>query len=256
MSLRERLADRLCAFYEQRGLSVGDKFSCVHAGDCIRDAGDRMLTHGAEAHLGTSYGTALRVVVVSLDTGGGSDDLENRTRIIENLPGTELNAHMRGTRAITRELLYPDIGEDEPYPYFAMINAAKCSGADRKRDMVPDTLYERCRPYALEELQLLAPEVVVTQGQRGRAVLPPGERPVRESVDALAHQLGTLDWVAEWLWALTSRYLKWISVGEGPALAVITPHPSARGGQWQRFAALDMGPLAWLVRHIVGTCTG
>jgi hypothetical protein len=254
MGMRRQVVEGLRVFYDERGLSPGPAFSCMHANDCIRDAEGRALAHGAEAHVGNSYGTALRVVVISLDTGGGSDDLENRTRIVEDLPAKQLNPHMRGTRAITRELLQPDIGESEPYPYFAMINAAKCSGADGKRDMVPATLYERCSPIALEELRLLAPEVVVTQGKLARSVLPRGERPAQESIDAIAKKLGTLDWMAEWLWRLTSRYLKWVSIGEVQALAVITPHPSARGGQWQRFAALDMRPLAWLARGIVQKC--
>jgi hypothetical protein len=248
---RDRVVESLRVFYDRQGLSPGEKFCCPHAAECIRDAAPRTLVHGAEAHVGTRYGAALRLVVISLDTGGGAATVEERTRMIEDLPGTRLNPHMRGTLEITAELLRPDISEEQPFPYFAMINAAKCSGDDSSMNMVPGSLYDRCRLFAWEELELLAPQVIVSQGRRARAVLPRGKRPARGSVDVIARELGSQHWVAEWLWALTSRYLKWIPVSGTQALAVITPHPSARGGQWQRFAVLDMKALAWLVRGLL-----
>lgn len=250
MSQRELIFEQLHAFYRQRGLSA-DSFACQHATDRIRDAAPLLLAQGAEAHLGTRYGAALRVLVMSLDTGGSADTVAGRTSIIESLPGKQLNPHMRGTQAIAAELLRPDIGEEEPYPYFAMINAAKCSYDNGKMHMVPASLYERCRPFAWEELQLVAPEVIVTQGKRARDVLPSGKRPTRTSVDSFAKEIGPLDWVADWLWALTCRCLKWIQVAGTDALTAVTPHPAAQGGQWQRFAALNMKPVAEPVRALV-----
>lgn len=246
MVSRESVVDDLRRFYDQEHIAVG-AFACAHKDDCCADAA-RPLTHGAEAHVGTRYGEVLRVAVVSLDTGGGSDPIEKRTKIIEDLAGKKMNRHMTGTTTLLAALLGADIGDASPFPYFAMINAAKCAAHDERRDMVPASLYERCLPFGRSELDLLKPQVIVAQGNRARAVLPKGKRIDPKLLTDTIEREGLPAPVGTWLEALTNEYIRTVEVGENCAIALITPHPSARGGQWRRFASVNLAPVSWLVQ--------
>lgn len=62
---------------------------------------DRALVHGAEAQLGSLYGTTLRLAAISMDIRAGIADLEDRAGIVESFHVERLNGHMRGTRMIT-----------------------------------------------------------------------------------------------------------------------------------------------------------
>jgi uracil-DNA glycosylase len=249
---RHEVVSRLRALYDEHHIAPGPHFACIHNDACTRDAG-RPLTHGAEAHVGTRYGEVLRIAVVSLDTGGGSATIDRRTEIIESLEGRPLNPHMKGTTSLLKVLLEPEIGDSSPYPFFAMINAAKCAATDGKRDMVPATLYDRCRGYAQSELRLLEPHVVVAQGQRARAVLSPRNGiPYDRVIATVTARLPSIPSpFASWLANLAREYLREVPLADHLVLALLTPHPSARAGQWQRFERLDLLPVAWLARAFV-----
>jgi hypothetical protein len=62
---------------------------------------DRALVHGAEAQLGSLYGTTLRLAAISMDICAGITDLEDSAGIVEGFQVERLNGHMRGTRTIT-----------------------------------------------------------------------------------------------------------------------------------------------------------
>lgn len=250
---RVAIVEALEAFYSDHGLRP-QTFGCRHREACERDAHPRLLAHGAEAHVGREYGTAMRVVVVSLDTGGGVADLDERTRVIEAL-ATErtLNPHMRGTTVLLSALLRRDIGTKAPYPFFAMINAAKCSGKNKGMAMVPASLYERCREFGVAELALLSPQLVVAQGVRARLLLPSAEKLDNSLLQSLSVRMGSSQsWIPEWTKALASRYLRRLHLSSGDPLALLSPHPAARGGQWQRFRDLDMKPLVAIIHMILG----
>ncbi len=134
-----------------------------------------------------------------------------------------------------------------------MVNAAKCSGDDESMKMVPAALYERCKQFGRQELGLLMPEVVIAQGARARAMLPKGERIENTRVSELARAFG-LDqaWLVDWLHTLVSRYLRWIHLSDARVLAMLTPHPASRAGQWQHFELVDLRPLVQVVRGLVG----
>jgi len=254
---RDRLLRELREFYDANDLATY-RFDCQHLPYCekLAQSAGRGLKNGAEAHVGSRYGERLRVVVVSLDSAGGTFDLEERQKDIESVWGrSKINPHMRGTIRLLQQLF--DIDSDtSPLPFYAMTNSAKCTADDGKPNMVPDELFERCRPYAHEELKILAPEIVVTQGRRAKSVLS----------DVVDLRSGWLESVLavppasdaplrDWLLSLAQRYLREWDHGTHRALVIHAPHPSARGGQWKRFAELDLGPLAWLARRLVLTDT-
>ena len=116
-----------------------------------------------------------RIVVVSLSAprpGSHSRDDSSSQRN----EGNGLNPHWRETLAMIRSLLYSFIAsQDFPRParyssdrstaqiaqLFVHVRTAKCSSRPRKE---PPQVYENCGDYLGEELRILKPNVIVTQG--------------------------------------------------------------------------------------------
>jgi uracil-DNA glycosylase len=238
-------------FYDAEGISVAD-FRCPHAQKCILAAGDRPLHHGAEAHIGSQYGHVIRFVVVSLDTGNESSDLGERRRIIEDLWGDEkLNPHMKGTTELMLGLFKGLIPEGEsPHPYYSMINAAKCSGADGSRDMVSRELYHNCRNFSLTEIKLLEPHVIITQGNQAANVLPPMQYVDRQKLIDCSKIMQANGEAAEWLADLCNEYLRTIKLpgNDHVTLVLKLRHPSARDGSWQQFKRVALQPIVKMIR--------
>lgn len=242
---------RLNDLYGQEGIAVSD-FHCPHVGECAAAAAPRPLTHGAEAHVGSRYGEATRLVVLSLDTGGGSHTIEDRTAIIESLadPAAKPNPHMKGTLAVADAILRPEIGDRPSVHFFAMTNAAKCSASDSRADSVPRALYRNCRGFAEAELVALEPEVIVAQGARARPVLQTKRGVPKAWLDEVLKPMPTSPPIGDWLVGLSGRFLRLATIGGGEVLLIQTPHPSDRGGRWKLFEP-GLPALGWLVRQVV-----
>ena len=244
---------QLQEFYQSRDISNAS-FSCPFQQNCEEDAAPRALLHGAEAHLGSRYGQIARIVIVSLDVGRKCPPMEERRKHVEDDLGerapSNLNPHLRGTRALLEALLGEEVPYDEVFSHFAMINAAKCTGADEKKDMVPGPLFKRCLPYAMGELEILAPQLIITQGNRARLVVKKAKSFTKEDCDDfIAPFLPCHEKVEQALRSMCQAYMRSWKVGGHRALALCTPHPSARQGQWKRFSNIDLPPLARLL-HI------
>lgn len=251
---------KLRAFYDQAKIAATAGFECANKVNCEKAATGvgRNLTHGAEAHVGTRYGEKTRIVVVSLDAAGGTFDLAGRQTDIEQVAGRDrrdINPHMRGTIDLLRVLL----GQSKdlsPLPFYAMTNAAKCTANDGSHDMVPAKLFEHCRSFALEELRILEPEIIVTQGTQARAVLEKETTQVGPTwTSAVLSPLREVSEVSQWLQSLADEYLRIWRTDRFAAVVLMTPHPSARGGQWQRFARTCLDPLSWLATELASSAS-
>ena len=93
--------DSLRKLYDYRkiGVSKGkETFACDHFACCSEAAAkdkDRSLCKGAEAHVGEKYGNPIRIVFISLDTGGskrkfGAGLLERREDIKKTANGKKI----------------------------------------------------------------------------------------------------------------------------------------------------------------------
>ncbi|HEY5128946.1 MAG TPA: hypothetical protein VIJ35_16970 [Bradyrhizobium sp.] len=155
---------------------------------------------------------------------------------------------MWGTYQFLAAMLDREIGQESPMPFFAMLNSAKCSGADGRMDKVPDALHWRCRGYALGELAVLDPSIVWLQGST-----------VRNVFDSNLSQPSNLDqrissWldsegingsrVAAWMFGVAHEYFRTFSNAGKSILAIITPHPSDRYGRWGLFERTMMKMVA------------
>lgn len=197
--------DHLQSFYDENALLVS-AFDCEHS-DACKAAANCLLSQGAEAHVGTRYGEDLRVVVVSLDTGGGNESLEERCRGIEGLhPNGATNAHMKGTTHLLGAIYGTENGN--LYELYAMTNAAKCSRAGPGSGKVGHVLYKNCSQFVVPELACLDPDMIVTQSNEAWWALRTADHlsgaQETDIEDRIAHQaVGKI--VREWLWSLARK---------------------------------------------------
>ncbi len=155
MKIHDRYSRELKRLYKCRRISVED-FACCHL-ECCKKAAGRALTMGAEAHVGNSYGDPIRLVFISLDTGGGQsqargEDLEKRRLNIECQKYEKTNRHMKGTIDVLRSI-FGACQEELLLPRFAMINSATCAGKDRDKSIVPTQLYRNCQEHGISGTQ-------------------------------------------------------------------------------------------------------
>ena len=250
--------NKLRTLYDDSKIGVSKSsppFACRYLYSCKAAAKPRKLRNGTEAYIGDKYGDPIRLVVVSLDTGGRTEneireDNPMRWENIEKLTFTDANRHMKGTIQ-TLQHLYGCKPESDLLPRFAMTNSAKCSGKDNNMSMVPSKLYENCRDHGLAELSVLNPQLVITQGARARDMLDYcdiDEKKIRENMPSLIWK--DVD-VGSWICAQAKEHLKYWKRknGDQPILVLQCPHPSARQGQWQRFERTMLPTLAHIVRQ-------
>lgn len=116
-----------------------------------------------------------RIVVVSL-SAPRPDEEEASSQPVEREP---LNPHWLGTLVTVRSLLYPFIAPSEkllPARYrddqstdiigqlFVHLRTAKCCSNAKGKYAEPRKVYENCGDYLGEEVRILKPDVIVTQG--------------------------------------------------------------------------------------------
>ena len=131
-----------------------------------------------------------------------------------------------------------------------MINSAKCSGRADTMKMVPDKLYRNCREHGLAELNVLDPDLVVTQGVKAAQLLE-GQYKCLDDTDLaqIPMQCDGAD-VGAWLRAQVKEHFKWWKRKNGRCVLVLqTPHPSARSRQWERFERTMLPMIAHFIRQ-------
>lgn len=126
--------------------------------------------------VGPRYGrrSLPRLLFLSLDSGSGRSDPRERTaeavrqRIVDcDVTALPKNKHWYRTHEMAFELLRqfkPDLTVPDTRFYFAHVNSAKCCQNRSQRKQAGSILFENCRRFIPAELDLLSPDIVVTQG--------------------------------------------------------------------------------------------
>ena len=258
MNNPQMYVEKLRKLYDCRKIGVSKNspdFACDHFAACCKAAAkdkSRSLCKGAEAHVGENYGDPIRIVFISLDTGGSEkefgEDLLERRKTIQAVTYDCANPHMKGTIA-TLKHLYGCLSDSDLLRRFAMTNSAKCSGKDKSARMVRDKLYENCKEHGLAELKALEPQLVVAQGERARNLLK------RRCIDEQKIQkyVPRLMWkdadVRLWICTQVKEYLKYWENGDQLVPVLQCPHPSAPSRLWQRFETTMLPTLAHFLRQ-------
>jgi hypothetical protein len=141
-------------------------------------------------YLGKEYGNSPEIpklVFISLDSGGEDEDDDlctiNQIRSSveinppQNCKGKDKIKHWYQTFDLAKIILSSFIQEslkiDECYvnPYIVHTNSAKCSQKKDKNAEADGILFKNCKEYSAMEIQLLKPEIVVSQGVKADDVL-------------------------------------------------------------------------------------
>jgi hypothetical protein len=190
------MINRLKEYYDKCGISSLN-FHCQYYDSCCQVVKDlSKFATGRAVDVGTEYqkGILPRLLFLSLDSG--SAPLDPRKRSFDApqnqnggwLPASkrELNQHWYITHQFAWHVfneinnnfrLNLDVGKvdnkfhfqpiDEIHkikPFFAHTNSIKCSVNKVNRKQAPDLLYKNCRNFVINELDILDPDILVTQG--------------------------------------------------------------------------------------------
>ena len=189
------LIEKLTAYYEEKKI-LSTKFDCPHfarcrQGMCLTPDNARTekealntFTKAKSALVGKHYeDTVPRLLFVSLDPGSAIHithsfaSPQSRTpKALQHHPKFELEV-LRAKRKRhwihTNEMAYviysscgihPDTMIDSS-DYFSHVNAFKCSVNNPGRGKASSRLFGNCRGYLRGEIEVLSPDVIITQGE-------------------------------------------------------------------------------------------
>ena len=178
--MAETMFQRLRRYYRDNGI-LSTSFTCPHKEQCR--GGSPKFTGPKSAFVSTGYenrsSNLPRLLFLSLDSGDGDED--DRKRLPETLRKQEeierdvlvLPKHKHWYR--THELAWyifrrfnPDIRLEDAKRHFAHANSAKCCMNKPGRKQADRILFKNCKKYLEGELEILCPDVIVTQGAEAK----------------------------------------------------------------------------------------
>jgi len=118
-------------------------------------------------------------------------------------------------------------------------------------DTVPEALFWACSEFALQELILLKPQVVVTQGKNAREPLKLHESSLSRCARFMAerylsgHAPPGLQSAVEWM---IDKHLGEVDLDGTKCLWLRTPHPSDRAGRWHPFCYVFLPVLGGIIQ--------
>ena len=177
------MLERLTAFYESHGISP-ISFCCPSHSECSADS--PCFTKAKASFVAPCYGEGRlpRLLFLSLDSGSAEPDPQQRTakavrrqNLDMNVEALPKNKQWYRTHELAFHLLCQfkaDLTIPDTRHYFAHVNSAKCCQNKPRREQADRTLFENCRRFIPGELQVLSPDIVVTQGNAAKDAILKG----------------------------------------------------------------------------------
>ena len=174
---------KLESYYREQGI-LATHFTCHHRAKC-REGYEQTFTGPKSAAVSTGYedGRLPRLLFISLDSGSGERNREKRlpAAVRDGLQGGDVDAFPRNKHWFrTHELAWYILKEfdkklafEEVKHHFAHTNAAKCCQNKPKRQQADHILFQNCRRYLDDEIRVLLPDIIVTQGDWAKRGLKP-----------------------------------------------------------------------------------
>jgi len=173
---------QLRQYYRAQGILPQD-FHCKHYQNCLGDYSK--FTKAKATFIGTEYekGTLPRLLVISLDPGNSQWLKSKRTirsvrRISQGVDVLSLpkNRHWYRTHELAWILLHKifentygkEINIEKITPYFAHLNTCKCCVNNPSHKQANARLFKNCKEYVPGEIEILNPDIIVTQGRLAR----------------------------------------------------------------------------------------
>lgn len=194
------LNTQLAEYYYRQHIHP-EKFTCSHQSFCEKFAYEGKITESKMSLVGSRYGKQYpRIVVLSLDPPLGAEgefvepyqrttEYITATHETDNFSSNRPNVHWAMTQIIVKDILrlfaYPEKADvavviesyanrsiENVTQYFAHVNAAKCSMNKPDKGQADPKVHNRCsQAYLIEELSILKPEILVSQGKSANTLL-------------------------------------------------------------------------------------
>ncbi len=178
--MKRSMRKQLRAYFDSVGLSANN-FSCMNCKEC--KAGNPNFVEATEPYVGVRYEMHKlpRILFVSLDPGSADKDPNTRTmeyarKWMTTCNPLELhrNQHWYETHKLAWRILrkfLPVLQFRKIGSYFAHTNCAKCCHNNVGNARGPNVMFENCRPFMPKEIEILTPDVLVTQGNPAKWVV-------------------------------------------------------------------------------------
>ncbi len=225
----DRMIRRLRFYYESKGISA-NRFNCVHCKEC--KGGNPDFVGPTEPTIGADYikNKLPRVLFVSLDPGSADKDPYKRAlTVIDNIEvvgddplSLPKGDHWQETHILAWMLLRrfrPSLQFKKVGSYFAHTNSAKCCQNNKGNAMASITMFNNCRKFLPKEIEILSPDILVTQGRMAQAVVESGIYNGEQDCYGSAERLET---------CVDECYVYLITVGEMEIIWLNTYHPHTR----------------------------
>ena len=172
------LLRKLESYYRSESIYSLD-FNCPHFYDCSQGCASFTEAKSAFVSSGYELHDYPRILILSADPGSGWSDPNQRTpeyvryheEEIYRLDEGRTNQHWYQTHNLVYQLLKPfklDIEIGDAKHFFAHVNSAKCSINNPQRSQAGDILFRNCYKYAKGEVQVLEPDVLISQGDKAK----------------------------------------------------------------------------------------
>lgn len=194
------LQNCLTDYYHSRNIHP-ERFACQHQSFCRSRAFQQDMTETKMSMVGSLYGRNYPcLVVLSLDPpngrGGNCVTPEQRTIVhvstqlqADDYRAKRPNVHWALTQIIVKDVLclfgyiaqanaavvtasYAGRPIENVTPYFAHVNVVKCSMNNPGHGQAARAVHDKCgKSYLKDELAILAPDVVITQGNAANSIV-------------------------------------------------------------------------------------
>ncbi len=168
------IINKIDKYYKEKGIHSLN-FTCRYEQECSADCNN--FTGPRSAFVPDKYSTSYpRIAFLSLDPGDGEADPKKRTpkamrrleqidRVVEELhKGRHWYETHVWTQKIYNAISKKEITLEETKNYFAHLNSAKCCQNKPNAKEADETLFLNCREFLSEELLIISPQILVTQG--------------------------------------------------------------------------------------------
>jgi hypothetical protein len=173
------MLQKLRYYYEISGI-LSTSFSCIYKNECQGNC--ETFTGPKSAFVSSGYCSSNNIpklLFLSLDSGSGNPVPKNRLPLSvqhqEEIDTNILALHKGKHWYLTHELAWyilrqfiSDIKIEETNRYFAHANAAKCCQNKEEKKKADKILFKNCQCYLQGELQILNPDILVTQGNEAK----------------------------------------------------------------------------------------
>ena len=196
------LIEKLTAYYEEKKI-LSTNFDCPHSARCRKGRNDPSpmkktredaanvcdtydtFTPAKSALVGKYYEHANpRLLFVSSDAGSAiyithsfASPQSRTPKSLQHHPKFQrdkMNDHWRYTHEMARTILgtcgvIPRTAKfEDALDYFSHANTVKCSVNKRDKGEAPQRLFTKCRGYLRGEIDVLSPDIIITQGKRAK----------------------------------------------------------------------------------------